>query len=208
MLTTKIDSPIISVEVVTTTKPTPIIMQEVTESLKRHKVLQGSTYQLKTPLSEYTWYITINDIVLNEGTEFERLQPFEIFFNTKDVTSYQWMVFTSRMISAIFRKGGDLNFIIEEMNAVYQPNGGYMSRDGYVPSLVAEIGKIIETHFKSIGLIKEIVVSDQVLAKKEEYLKVNANMDNAGLCSACGARAVIQFEGCGYCTSCNYSKCS
>lgn len=206
MTTTKIASKIVSVDVI---DEDHIELQEVNEKLKRPKVLSGRTYQLKTPLSENTWYITINDIVLNEGTPFERRQPLEIFINTKDVSSYQWVVFASRMLSALFRKGGDIRFILEEMSSVFQPNGGYFSRNGYVPSLVAEIGMIIEQHFKSIGMIEDDTsLSEQIELKKNQYLEEHGSMDGASICPSCGAKAFIHVEGCGYCTECGASKCS
>lgn len=206
---TRINSPIISVDVLTASD---IVIQEVNEKLKRPKVLSGQTYQLKTPLSDHTWYITINNIILNEGTPYERIQPLEIFINTKDVSSYQWMIFTSRMISAIFRKGGDVKFILDEMSSVFQPNGGYFGRNGYIPSLVAEIGKIIETHFKSIGLIedeKSNHITEHIEVKKTEFIKKNGSMDSASTCPQCGEKTFINVEGCGYCTngSCNFSRC-
>ena len=205
---TQIPGQIVSVDVLT---ENDIVIQEVNEKMKRPKVLSGKTYQLKTPLSENTWYITINDIVLNEGTEYEKRQPLEIFINTKDVSSYQWVVFTSRMLSAVFRKGGDIKFILEEMASVFQPNGGYFSRGGYIPSLVAEIGKVIEQHFKSIGLIEDEKshISEHIEVKKQEYIKKHGSMDNASTCPSCGDKTFINVEGCGYCTSagCAYSKC-
>ena len=209
-----INSKIVSVEVIESINETQEGIQEFTpefihEKFKRPKVLNGCTYQLKTPLSECTWYITINNVLLNEGTEYEKLQPFEIFINTKDVSSYQWTIFASRMLSAIFRKGGDIKFILEEMSSVYQPNGGYLTKGGYMPSLVAEIGKIIETHFKSIGLIEDD--STIIIPPKIENIKnkiSDKEMENAGTCPKCGSKSYIKIEGCGYCTNCLYSQCS
>jgi hypothetical protein len=196
-----------SIEVAPAQKET--FLEHVNEYMKRPLVLSGKTYQLKTPQSENTWYITINDVILNEGTEHESRKPFEIFINTKDVASHQWVVFASRMLSAVFRKGGDITFILDEMASVHQPNGGYLSRTGYIPSLVAEIGKIIEKHFMAIGLIEDHnkEIKEQLAAKKEEFLKTNS-MANAGICKKCQAKAVVFVEGCGYCTECGDSRCS
>lgn len=215
MTTVNINVPITAVEVLDTatavSADTPHI-QELNERVKREKVLHGSTYQLKTPLSEYTWYITINNIILNEGTEHEKIQPFEIFFNTKDVTSYQWMIFASRLLSAVFRKGGDIKFILDEMAAVYQPNGGYLKQGGYVPSLVAEIGRIIEIHFKSIGLLAQdeplpAMLDLQHKAANDTQILDDKNANNVEVCPKCGARAYTRVEGCATCTVCYYSKC-
>ena len=161
MQVTKIESKISAIEIIKANGEASALpdskpqLERVNENMKRPVVLSGKTYQLKTPQSENTWYITINDVVINEGTEFEERKPFEIFINTKDVDSHQWVVFASRMLSAVFRKGGDITFILDEMASVHQPNGGYLSRHGYIPSLVAEIGKIIETHFMTIGVIAD-----------------------------------------------------
>lgn len=205
-MTIKIDSPIVSVDVVNNTDLVEHV-QDLNEKVKRPKLLSGATYQLKTPLSEFTWYITINNIILNEGTVHEKVQPFEIFINTKDVASYQWMIFASRMLSAIFRKGGDINFILDEMASVHQPNGGYLGRGGYIPSLVAEIGKIIEYHFKSIGLVKDetdTTIKDFI---EEKIKNMSPEEKNFDICPKCGARAYVKLEGCGYCTECYESKC-
>lgn len=195
----QINAKIVAVEVVTATPTLPEvvaspILSSVHEKVKRPKALQGKTYQLKTPLSEHTWYITLNDIVLNEGTEYETVQPFEIFINTKDVSSFQWTIFASRMLSALFRKGGDIKFILDEMASVYQPNGGYLTKKGYMPSLVAEIGKVIEQHYHSIGLfLHDPVTTAETTAPR---------------CPKCGATAYYIAEGCATCMECGYSKCS
>ena len=53
------------------------------EKLERPEMLIGSTYKVKTPVSDHAMYVTINDIILNEGTEHEQRRPFEIFINSK-----------------------------------------------------------------------------------------------------------------------------
>src|SRR3569832_67633 len=111
------------------------------EEIKRPDVLIGSTYKIKTPVSDHAMYVTINDIVLNEDTEYEQRRPFEIFINSKNLDHFQWIVALTRIISAVFRKGGDTTFLDEELQAVFDPRGGYIKQGGkYMPSLVAEIG--------------------------------------------------------------------
>ncbi|MEE8118639.1 MAG: NrdJb, partial [Gammaproteobacteria bacterium] len=95
------------------------------ERLERPDILIGSTYKVKTPVSDHAMYITINDILLNEGTEFEQRRPFEVFINSKNLDHYQWIVALTRIISAVFRKGGDVTFLVEELKAVFDPRGGY-----------------------------------------------------------------------------------
>ncbi|HRO62288.1 NrdJb [Thermomonas sp.] len=131
------------------------------ERIERPEVLIGSTYKIKSPLVEHAMYVTINDIVLNAGTEHELRRPFEIFINSKSMEHFQWIVALTRIMSAVFRKGGDVTFIVDEMKAVFDPRGGYFKAGGvYMPSLVAELGSIIEEHLKSIGLLHDPDMSD------------------------------------------------
>ena len=100
------------------------------ESVQRPEMLVGSTYKVKTPMSEHAMYITINDIILNEGTEHEARRPFEVFINSKNMDNFQWVVALTRLISAVFRKGGDTTFMVEELKAVFDPKGGYFKPGG------------------------------------------------------------------------------
>ena len=124
------------------------------EKLERPEMLIGSTYKIKTPVSDHAMYVTINDIVLNEGTEYEQRRPFEIFINSKNLDHYQWIVALTRIISAVFRKGGDATFLVDELKAVFDPRGGYWQSGGkFMPSIIAELGYVIERHLQAIGLI-------------------------------------------------------
>ena len=135
--------------------PTADVIQ-MHERIERPEVLVGSTYKIKSPLVEHAMYVTINDIVLNAGTEHELRRPFEIFLNSKSMEHFQWIVALTRIRSAVFRKGGDVTFLVEEMKAVFDPRGGYFKAGGvYMSSLVAELGSIVEDHLKSIGLIHD-----------------------------------------------------
>jgi hypothetical protein len=132
------------------------------ERIERPEVLVGSTYKIKSPLVEHAMYVTINDIVLNAGTEHEHRRPFEVFINCKSMEHFQWIVALTRIMSAVFRKGGDVAFLVEEMKAVFDPRGGYFKAGGvYMPSLVAELGSIVEDHLKSIGMLHDPEMSDQ-----------------------------------------------
>lgn len=188
----------------------PFVRQTINEKIKRPEVLQGFTYKLKSPLTkDNALYITINHLMLNEGTEHEQLWPWEIFLNGKDPNSYQWVIALMLVTSAVFRKGGDIKFIVDELKSVFDPNGGYLSRDGYIPSLVSEIGGIIEKDFKRIGLMKDDAETRQVLqAKKEEYINAGGTMDAATVCPVCRSKAVVNQSGCGICLQCGDSKCS
>ncbi|MGA9422937.1 MAG: NrdJb, partial [Rhodanobacteraceae bacterium] len=132
------------------------------EKVERPDVLIGATYKIKSPLFEHALYVTINDIVLNAGTEHELRRPFEVFVNSKNMDHFQWIVALTRIMSAVFRKGGDVTFLVEELKAVFDPRGGYFKAGGvYMPSIVAELGAIIETHLKSIGLIQDPEMSPE-----------------------------------------------
>ncbi|MDE0713465.1 MAG: NrdJb, partial [Gammaproteobacteria bacterium] len=115
------------------------------EKVVRPEMLIGSTYKIKTPVSEHAFYITINDMVLNPGTPYEKRRPFEIFINSKNMDHYQWISGLTLIISAVFRKGGDVTFLVSELQSVFDPKGGYFKKGGkFTPSLVAEIGEALE----------------------------------------------------------------
>lgn len=204
----KIESRIIGYKVVKDENETEAIV-EVTkevmhESIKRPEHLTGSTYKIKTPHSDHAMYITINDMVLNEGTEFESKVPYEIFINSKNMENFQWILATTRLISAIWRKGGDATFLVDELRAVFDPKGGYYKRGGlYMPSIVAEIGLTIETHLLKLGLLE----------KKIKTVKETTNVDEnpyppgATLCDKCLTKALVVLDGCQTCLSCGDSKC-
>ncbi len=189
------------------------------ENLSRPEILLGSTYKIKTPLSDHALYITINDILLNPGTDHEMRRPFEIFINSKNLEYFQWVVALTRVISAVFRKGGDVTFLTEELKAVFDPQGGYFKSGGrFMPSLVAEIGDAIETHLKTIGLLHDTELSDvqkEVLEEKHQaYLKKHTSEPqtdgypvSAALCLKCHTKAVIFMDGCKTCLHCGDSKC-
>ena len=180
------------------------------EKLKRPEMLIGSTYKVKTPLSEHALYVTINDIILNHGTEHELRRPFEIFINSKNMDHFQWIVALTRIISAVFRKGGDVTFLVEELRSVFDPRGGYFKKGGkYMPSLVAEIGDAIECHMRMIGLLKDDGLDEHqrklVEEKRAQYESAVdvAGSDRAGvkrLCERCGGgerSGPVGFFGCG-----------
>ena len=193
----------------------------LTETLARPDMLLGSTYKIKTPLSEHALYVTINDIILNPGTEHELRRPFEIFINSKNMDHFQWIVALTRIISAVFRKGGDITFLVEEMRSVFDPKGGYFKKGGkYMPSLVAEIGDAIECHLRMIGLLKDDGLDEHqqklINEKRKQYegLVEEAEArdpedfpDNAQLCTKCNTKAAIQMDGCMTCLNCGDSKC-
>ena len=193
-------------------------VESMHENVERPEVLVGSTYKIKTPQSEHALYITINDIILNAGTEHEERRPYEIFINSKNMEHFQWVLALTRVISAVFRKGGDACFLVEEMKAVFDPRGGYFKKGGvYMPSLVAEIGHAIESHLKHIGMIKPEAMTDQqkkfLADKRKEFEAMhgdsgdNAFPEKAVLCSKCSTKAMVLMDGCMTCLNCGESKC-
>ncbi|HXS73728.1 MAG TPA: NrdJb, partial [Rhodanobacteraceae bacterium] len=137
----KQDEPARPAQPATEEAPKPVIAEviQMHEKVERPEVLIGATYKIKSPLFEHALYVTLNDIVLNAGTEHELRRPFEIFVNSKSMEHFQWIVALTRIMSAVFRKGGDVTFLVDEMKAVFDPRGGYFKAGGvYMPSLVAE----------------------------------------------------------------------
>ena len=191
------------------------------ERLERPEMLVGSTYKVKTPVSDHAMYVTINDIILNEGTEHEKRRPFEIFINSKNLDHYQWIVALTRIISAVFRKGGDVTFLVDELKAVFDPRGGYWQPGGkFMPSIIAELGYIVEKHLISIGLLSKPELDDAqkqlIEEKRSEFEQSQAQQDafskseypeGAQLCSKCSTVAVVMMDGCMTCLSCGDSKC-
>jgi len=191
------------------------------EKLERPEVLIGSTYKIKTPVSDHAMYVTINDMMLNEGTPHEQRRPFEIFINTKNLDHSQWTVALTRIISAVFRKGGDVTFLVDELKAVFDPRGGYWQTGGrFMPSIIAELGYVIERHLQSIGLLKKVEMDEGRKAlieeKKAEYAARNKQTDafakshfpdGAQLCAKCTTAAVVMMDGCMTCLNCGDSKC-
>ena len=171
--------------------PTADVIQ-MHERIERPEVLVGSTYKIKSPLVEHAMYVTINDIVLNAGTEHELRRPFEIFINSKSMEHFQWIVALTRIMSAVFRKGGDVTFLVEEMKAVFDPRGGYFKAGGvYMPSLVAELGAIVEDHLKSIGLIHDPEMSAAqralIAEKRAQYENRSKKNNEVSVSAATGA---------------------
>ena len=194
----------------------------LTEKLERPEMLLGSTYKIKTPLSEHALYVTINDVILNPGTKNELRRPFEIFINSKNMDHFQWIVALTRIVSAVFRKGGDCTFLVEELRSVFDPKGGYFKKGGkYMPSLVAEIGDAIECHMRMIGLLKDEELDEHqqklIQQKREEFEASNKAMNSnkektdfpegSQLCMKCQTKAVVKLDGCMTCLNCGDSKC-
>jgi len=191
------------------------------EKLERPEVLVGSTYKVKTPISDHAMYVTINDIVLNQGTEYEKRRPFEIFINSKNLDHYQWIVALTRIISAVFRKGGDVAFLVDELKAVFDPRGGYWQPGGkFMPSIIAELGYIVEKHLISIGLLakpeldpkqKELLQQKRAEfedgRRQQDAFSRSEYPEGAQLCPKCNTAAMIMMDGCKTCLSCGDSKC-
>ncbi len=170
------------------------------EKVERPDTLIGATYKIKSPLFEHALYVTINDIVLNQGTPHELRRPFEIFINSKNMDHFQWIVALTRIMSAVFRKGGDVTFLVEELKAVFDPRGGYFKTGGvYMPSIVAELGAVIEQHMKMIGLLHdpELDAGQRALIaeKRAEYesrSKKKSDVEAAAAAPASGSKSKSQ----------------
>ncbi len=181
----------------------------ITRPLDRPEALPGRTYKIRWPENEHAIYITINDVI-QDG----RRRPFEVFINSKNMEHFAWTVGLTRMISAVFRRGGDVAFVVEELKAVFDPRGGQWMGRKYVPSLLAAIGDVIERHMIDIGFLP----SAKEAREGHRELRVVGGQDLPGsadsaalplrYCPKCGQRAVIRQEDCDICTSCGHSHCS
>ncbi len=175
----------------------------MTQPLDRPGVLPGQTYKLKWPESDHAIYITLNDVI-QDG----RRRPFEIFINSKNVEHFAWTVALTRMISAVFRRGGDVSFIVEELKAVFDPRGGAWVGGRYVPSILAAIGEVIERHMIATGFLAD--PKDQNREIEAQKVAVGENSRPGGAlrqCPRCGDAGLAKQEGCDTCYSCGYSKC-
>ena len=193
----------------------------LTEEVQRPEMLIGSTYKIKTPVSDHAMYVTINDILLNEDTDHEQRRPFEIFINSKNLDHFQWIVALTRIISAVFRKGGDVTFMVDELKAVFDPRGGYWQPGGkFMPSIIAELGYVIEKHLQSIGLLRKAELDPHqkklIDEKRSEYEARKKQQDafakshfpeGAQLCVKCSTAAVVMMDDCQTCLNCGDSKC-
>ncbi|MFN6978419.1 MAG: ribonucleoside-diphosphate reductase, adenosylcobalamin-dependent, partial [Gemmobacter sp.] len=171
------------------------------DPLDRPAALEGRTYKLKWPESEHALYITLNDIVIAG-----HVRPFEIFINSKNMEHYAWTVALTRMISAVFRRGGDVSFVVEELKAVFDPRGGAWMEGRYVPSILAAIGGVIERHLVEIGFI-----AGEGLGLKSDpraEIVVTGGRPRGPACPSCGSYNLQNLEGCLTCADCGHSKCA
>jgi ribonucleoside-diphosphate reductase alpha chain len=172
----------------------------MTKPLDRPEVLLGQTYKIKWPDSDHAFYITINDIE-QDG----RRRPFEVFINSKNMEAYAWTLALTRMISAVFRRGGDVSFVVHELKAVFDPRGGQWMNGQYVPSLLAAIGEVIERHLVATGFMppRETLGEPQTA----QAVAIAAGELRGRACPRCGSPALIRQEGCDTCIACGFSRC-
>ncbi len=173
---------------------------------KRPEILEGTTYKIKTPLAADALYLTINDLVEEDG----RRRPYELFINTKNLQHFSWVVAMTRLISAVFRHDPEPTFLVEELKSIYDPNGGYYKKSKYVPSLAADIGNVIELHLEKLGIISNgrKVANRSAVIKKDEQAVVAEFDDGKMICPQCSEKELINQENCLKCLSCGYSKCN
>ncbi|MBV2358788.1 adenosylcobalamin-dependent ribonucleoside-diphosphate reductase [Thalassococcus sp. CAU 1522] len=171
----------------------------MSEPLDRPQALEGQTYKLKWPDSEHAIYLTINDIIVGGHR-----RPFEVFINSKNMEHYAWTVALTRMISAVFRRGGDVSFVVEELKAVFDPRGGAWVKGKYIPSILAAIGGVIERHMVAIGFLEG---EGMGLKSDPQAQVVNLDLPRGRPCPSCGQYEMRMVEGCMTCASCGHSKC-
>ena len=171
----------------------------LSEPLERPAALEGQTYKVKWPATEHALYITINDVIISGHR-----RPFEVFINSKNMEHFAWTVALTRMISAVFRRGGDISFVVEELKAVFDPRGGAWMGGKYIPSILAAIGAVIEQHLIATGFI----------AGEGLGLKIDPQVEAVAVgerprksCESCGSYDLRMVEGCMICGGCGNSKC-
>ena len=223
---TEIKQPITAVRVIkekeeSNVEPIALVQDKAMKPIKRPESLSGTTYQIKSPLMENAMYITINDIVMHEGTPNEHFKPYEVFVNSVNVDSYQWVSALTRIMSSAFRMGCDGQVMVKELKEIFDPKGGYFQGPKFMRSLVAEIGWVIEGHLKKIGVIEDEQMDERqkeylqtkkeevAASKGEEALPDNQYPDYATVCPNpdCSEKAVIPTDGCDTCLACGHSKC-
>ena len=171
------------------------------EPLDRPQTLEGNTYKLKWPDSEHAIYVTVNDVIINDHR-----RPFEVFINSKNMEHFAWTVALTRMISAVFRRGGDVSFVVEELKAVFDPRGGAWVQGKYIPSILAAIGGVLEQHMIAIGFLEGEGMGLKEDPKAGQQV-VNLNENRGKACPSCGQFDMQMVEGCMTCRSCGHSKC-
>lgn len=208
---------------------TPTI-ERMHEHMERPECLLGATYQIKPPVTDHSIFVTINDVLLNQGTAFESRQPFEVFVNSKNMDQFQWVVALTRIISAVFRKGGNYAFLVDELRSVFDPRGGYFKPGGvYMPSVVAEIGEVIERHLEAVhaynerlhqsstaiqsqevqgGVSEENTIEETQASENHQLDQKGKPLEGAIQCPKCFRHMMVIIDGCKTCLNCGDSSCS
>ena len=174
------------------------------ETLERPRVVHGSTYKINPAVTDSAMYITINDVIQEDGQR----RPVEMFIQSKHVAHQQWINALTRMISAIFRKPGPFVFVAEELGEIFDPSGGYFTDGKMMPSVVAHVGLVLKEHFQFIGVLEKPELSETqkvvIAEKKAQAVATGTKMQR---CGKCHEQAMLMMDGCMTCTSCGDSKC-
>ena len=181
-------------------EPAPVVSRFDPDLMLRPDKVIGATYKLRWPDSEHAMYVTVNDIEM-DGTR----RPFEVFVNSKNLEHYAWVVALTRMISAVFRRGGEVAFVAEELKQVFDPRGGQWSQGRYVPSLVAAIGEVLERHMRETGFLEPVEL--QMGSAKVAPVGMTPSGSLGQLCPKCSQPGLVREAGCLSCMHCGWSKC-
>ena len=176
----------------------------------RPEVVDAKVYKLKSAFVKNSVFITLS-YVKDESC----IRPIEIFINSKDLTRAPEYVVLTRLVSAIFRRSNDPMFILEELQGIFDPNGGTFKEGKYYHSFYAEIADVIERFFFDVGIMERPdahPVEDNGPAEKPIVLakdEGNAGNTEFRICTECNNRTLKTENGCDICMDpeCGYSKC-
>lgn len=167
---------------------------------KRPEVLSARVYKLKSSFVEDSLYITLAYVENADRTK----RPFELFINSKDLTKSAEYTVLTRLISSIFRRSDDPTFIIEELNSIFDPNGGHFKEGKYYHSIYGEIGDVIALFFHDIGILKR-----KVHQPKAPMLQIQHEHNDFKVCPKCSKKTLKVENGCNTCINpeCAFSRC-
>ncbi|MCA9486978.1 hypothetical protein H6501_02660 [Candidatus Woesearchaeota archaeon] len=188
------------------TKEVPATLES--EKFDRPEAVEAKVYKLRSRFVNENLYITLSYVKNTSGKN----RPIEIFINSKDLSKLPEYTVLTRLISAIFRHFKDPKFILEELQSIYDPGGGYFLKGKYIYSFYSEVAMIIEKFFVDIGFIagREEALDNWIESAKKANPQTTFEVNNFKICPQCNQKSLQVDGGCLLCINpeCGYSKCS